>query len=517
MSAPVRLRFAAFLLVALALSRGAPAQTLDTGLESSPRQALQEFLTLTADGRYADAARLLAEPPEGAPSREVLARQLRAVIDNHVEFDLERVSADPQGNVDDGLEPGIDEIARVPVPGGSEGIRMKRTAEGRWEFSPGTLQRLPRWYEALPDRWIRDRLPEPLLRPGPRHLLRWQWLALPGIALASLLLGVLLAFVLRALLGRLARRTPTEFDDAMVVRLHAPMTLLVSTGIAHEMLSWLMLTPTAAGFVGQGTKAFAIAAVFWAGLRTVDLGIEAIRSSSVATRRPQTLALLPLASRVSKLLLAALAALTILQGLGFPVASVIAGLGIGGLAVALAAQKTVENMFGSVMLSVDQPFRPGDFVKIENYLGHVESVGMRSTRLRTLDRTLVTMPNGSLSELKIESYAARDRIRMYAVLPLVYSTTPEQMRAVLRDIETLVGEHPMRFQEEPARVFFMQFGLHSLDVEVVAFFNTSDWSEFRGIRQELLLQIMEIVQRHGSAFALPTRTVHLTDGRKDAS
>jgi MscS family membrane protein len=217
--------------------------------------------------------------------------------------------------------------------------------------------------------------------------------------------------------------------------------------------------------------------------------------------------LIPLGRRVVKVLVVAMAAIAILSELGYPVASLVAGLGIGGLALALAAQKTVENLFGAFSIGVDQPFREGDFVKIEDFVGTVEAVGLRSTQFRTLDRTLITIPNGRLADMRVESFAARDRIRLFCVLGLVYSTTPAQMRAILAELERLLRAHE-KIWPDSLTVRFREFAASSLDIEIMAWFQTQDWNEFLAIRQELFLGFMDLVERAGSSFAFPTRTIH---------
>jgi MscS family membrane protein len=193
------------------------------------------------------------------------------------------------------------------------------------------------------------------------------------------------------------------------------------------------------------------------------------------------------------------------------VASLLAGLGIGGIALALAAQKTVENLFGSVAIGVDQPFRVGDMVKVEDVQGWVESIGMRSTRIRTLDRTLVSFPNGKLADTRCENIQVRDRLRLYANLALSYGTTAAQMRAVLSGIEAALRSHP-RISADPPMVRFTELKESVLNVEVNAWFATQDWLEFTVLRQELYLRFMEVVEQSGASFAFPTRTVRLLPG-----
>jgi MscS family membrane protein len=211
----------------------------------------------------------------------------------------------------------------------------------------------------------------------------------------------------------------------------------------------------------------------------------------------------------------ALGAVSVLASLGYPVAGLLAGLGVGGLALALAFQKTGEHLFGSIALAVDQPFRVGDFVKVEDFVGTVETIGLRSTRFRTLDRTLIAIPNGLLADMRLESFTARDRMRLACTVGLVYGTTAAQMRQVLEGLESVLRAHP-KIWSEAVVVRFKELAAYSLDIEVMAWFETPEWSEFQLIRQEVLLQFMDVVERAGTSFAFPTRTVHVV-GDKTAA
>ena len=187
---------------------------------------------------------------------------------------------------------------------------------------------------------------------------------------------------------------------------------------------------------------------------------------------------------------------------------VIAGLGIGGLALALAAQKTVENLFGAFAIGFDQPIREGDFVEIDGIKGSVETIGLRSTRVRTLDRTVVCFPNGRLAEMRTENYAARDRLRFFVVLGLTYGTSAAQMRQILAGVDAELRAQP-KFHADGSSVRFKALSESSLDLEITAYFATTVWDEFTLLRQELLLRLLEIVEGAGAELAFPTRTVLL--------
>ena len=198
--------------------------------------------------------------------------------------------------------------------------------------------------------------------------------------------------------------------------------------------------------------------------------------------------------------------------LGVPVYGIIAGLGVGGLAIALAAQPTVENLIGGLSLFADKPIRVGDVCKYGDAVGTVEAIGIRSARIRGVDRTLTTIPNAALAKMPIVNLTRRDQMLIQTVIGLRYETKPEQLRYVLVKLEELLLGHP-RVDPNPARARFIGFGASSVDIEVFAYVMTRDWAEFLGIRQDILLRIMDLVEQAGAAFAFPSRTLYLGSDR----
>ncbi|WP_242360885.1 MULTISPECIES: mechanosensitive ion channel family protein, partial [unclassified Anaeromyxobacter] len=359
--------------------------------------------------------------------------------------------------------------------------------------------------------FFEEHLPAPLLAEGPRGLLWWQWLALPALFLLAVILGSLLGWLTRLVLGHLAARTRTTWDDVLLERVAAPLTALWAIAVVTVLQSWLALPEGPELVLHHLLRAATYLAFFWAGFRSVNVAFAVMAASPWTRASPSLAGMLPVGRKVSKVVLLALGVVAVMNELGFQVASLLAGLGIGGIALALAAQKTVENLFGSLSIGVDQPFRTGDFIKVEDVLGTVENIGMRSTRIRTLDRTIVTIPNGKLADLRTETFAPRDRIRLLANLGLAYATTAAQLREVLAGIEGLLRAHP-KIWPDAVSVRFTALGESALNVEVVAWFQTADFGEFTAIRQDLLLGFMEVVERAGTSFAFPTRTLHLVDG-----
>lgn len=488
----------------------APLPAAEVVAPDSPRASMTRFVELARSGEYGDAAAYLDLSDAQRPDAAQLARRLKAVLDTQVWFKVEALSPKPWGEPSDKL-PGVLEIGTIHGASGKEPVRLVRRAfpdGARWIFSRNTVERTDEWYGRLRDRWLREYLPERLLRTGPHELLWWQWIALPVVFLLSIGAGNVLGYLSRLALGQVVARTKTEWDDALLRRLGGPLTLLWAVVAVDLVLPRLALYPPGEAFMGRVITAGFYVALFWCVERGIDIAAARALEKPQNQANPAARSLIPLGARASKVALVAIAAIAALSALGYPVASLLAGLGIGGVAIALAAQKTVENLFGSLSIGVDQPFRVGDFITVDGLVtGTVESIGLRSTRIRTLDRTLVTIPNGKLADMRVESYAPRDRIRLLVTLPLDRRAGPAAVRAVLEGARAYFKEHPKAFVERS--VSLAKIGEGSLDVEVVAWFQTTSWDEFLVLREEAILALLDVVEKAGTRLAYPTRTLHL--------
>ena len=524
-------------LLALALCAGAPAwgqappaPTPDTEAtavaapepevaEDSPRASLQAFLDLGHKGEWEKAARYVTLPQDRKAEGPVLAERLKAVLNTHVWFDLEQISPRSEGNLDDGLSRNVERIAKIPVgEERTQPVYMVRRpdpdneGEHYWAFSPHTVGRINSWYDQLPDRWIREYLIdaglEPLLRKGPFGLLWWQWLAVPLLALVAWAAGRLLGSVTRTILARVFARTATAWDDRLLKRVGPPLTLAWGLGIFYAALPRLSLTAEADAVFRSLLAAGVVLVLFSALWRSMGVLVEFLLTRPWALESASTRNLLTIGSNLAKGAVVGLGVVAVLSALGYPVTTLLAGLGIGGLAFAFGAQKTVENLFGSISLAVDQPFRVGDFVKVEDFVGTVEDIGLRSTRFRTLDRTVISIPNGQLSDQRLETFAARDRMRLATTIGVEYGTTHAQMLEVIEGFERVLREHE-KIWPDAMVVKFKEFGASSLDIEIMAWFQVPTWGDFQQCRQEVLLGFMKVVEDAGTAFAFPTQTLHV--------
>jgi len=482
----------------------------------SPRASVAAYLDAARQGKWEEAARYLSLPADRKSDGPKLAEELKAVLDRYLWLDLEQISAEPGGQTDDSLPAGVDQLGEIPIGDGrSQPVRVIRTHDDVgtfWAFSRNTVRSIDGWYDSLEGRWIREHLDSyglaRLLLPGPFDIEWWQWIALPLFFIGAWVLGRILGTITRTILSRLFARTETTWDDQLLARVGPPLTFAWGLGVFYAALPALSLAAPAERLLHHLIAAGAVIAVFWALWRSVNVLAEILITFPWAASSPSARNLLTIGSNLSKGAIAFAGAVAVLNAFGYPVATLLAGLGIGGLAFAFGAQKTVENLFGSISLAVDQPFRVGDFVKVEDFVGTVEDIGLRSTRFRTLDRTLISIPNGNLSGQRLESFAARDRMRLATTIGVEYGTTHDQMMQVLEGFERVLREHP-KIWPDAMVVKFKEFGASSLDIEIMAWFQVPTWGDFQLCRQEVLLGFMKVVEDAGTAFAFPTRTVHL--------
>jgi MscS family membrane protein len=378
----------------------------------------------------------------------------------------------------------------------------------RWVFSSATVASVNGWYDNLGAPWLRDHLPPALMREGFLRVFYWQWiglaLALPVLVLFSWLVGG----TLRGLLTRVSARTETDWDDLLVEHLRGPFRLWLSALAAPPLLGLLELNARLSAFVDDAARGLVLIALFWGLLRVIRLGQLRIENKAwEAGQGAQARTLVPLLGNILRVTLAIVALLVALSQFGYPVGTLLAGLGIGGIAVALAGQKTVEHLFGSVSLAADRAFRVGDWVRAGATEGTVERIGLRSTSFRTMERTVVRIPNGRLADERIETFGERDRIALKADVDLTYDTPGAVIQQIRDELEATLRAHE-KIWPEAVHVHVEAFTESAIRLKVLAWFETQDFNEFRMIRHDMLLAFMRVVEANGSSFAFPSRTVY---------
>lgn len=478
----------------------------------TPREALAGYFEAWRAGRFDLAAHYLdlsglppsAQAAEGAR----LARRLNLALLRIAWVDLDEVSNEPLGTPEAGVPDDEERFLVATVHGRTVDARLNHRWDPDlghvWLVSSQTVAGIDRLYDRFGFGWLGDRAPVAFFSVSFAGLQLWQWLGM----LVALGLGWLASRWLGrwavGMAGRLAARTAASWDDALVRALDGPAALVVWALLLFAVSPAFGLAPEARRAAFVVFRLLMAAGVGWLLLRLVDATADHLRAASPDNR--VGVGFLPIFVRFAKALIVALLALVVLDVVGINVVGVLAGLGLGGVAVAFAAQKTLENMFGAASIAGDRPFQVGDFVTIGSDTGTVEDVGFRSTRLRTLARTVVTIPNGVVAAGRVENFSARDRILYNPTVGLVYGTRAAQIRAIRDGIARILATHP-RVHQPDHRVRFRSFGESALNLEVVCWVATRDFLEYLEVAEELNLAIAEVVEREGSAFAFPTRTV----------
>jgi MscS family membrane protein len=499
---------------------GAPNVPEDELDRSVPRISMQGYLVACREGDYELAAQFLSLQPvrksERAEKGPVLARQLKVVLDRTLWVDLEALSNEPAGHQEDQLSASRDFVGRIETGRGPVDVLLQRIKreDGApvWKIASTTVARIPGLYEEFGYGALGEILPTPFFEVRMLEVELWQWICLLLLVAVAYGLSWLAGVAVLRLSRPLIERSETRSDDELVQATVGPFRLVVFVILFSAGTAPLGLSVLVQGVLRSLEQAAFLVAVTWFLLRIVDLIADlAARRLTEQGLVPAT-QFVPLGRKTLKVLLAIFAALAVLDVFGVNVTAIIAGLGIGGLAIALAAQKTIENLFGGVTLLADRPVAVGDCCRFGDKIGTVEEIGLRSTRIRTLDRTIVTVPNAEFSALHLENFAKRDVIRVYTMIGVRYETTPDQLRYLLAELRSMLLAHP-KVSPDPARVRFVNFGAYSLDLELFAYVLTSDWNEFLTIREDIFLRTMDIVERAGTGFAFPSQTTYL--GRDD--
>ncbi len=461
----------------------------DTLGRDTPRGTLFGFMDAARKGNFDLAALYLNTPLRDQAAAE-LAQQLYVVLDTRLPARMLEVSDKPDGSRPNPLKPDQDVIGTVAAGDGQLDIlveRVNRGPAGRvWVFSSRTLEAIPAVYDEIHMVPVERVLPAWLMRPRVVGIRLFDWLAF----------FIVLPLLYRAF-GLMQSRAHVPGAARLTVLAIAIRVILRSVDL--PLIERQFWTATSGLML--------VAALVWFGFMLGAFG-ERYLLKRLDRSHGDTASLLRLGRRTVDVLWVVAGLLLVLRYYGIDATAALAGLGIGGIAVALSAQKTLENVIGGVSIIFDGAVRIGDAVKIGTTAGTVEYVGLRSTRIRTLDRTLLTIPNGQIATLNIETLSERDKYWFHHFIGITYDATPDQLVALSGDIRDVLRRHA-RADDASIRVRIVRFTASSIEIEISVYLFAQHWDDFLEQQEALLLDIMRSVAGHGAAFAFPTQTLHV--------
>ncbi len=487
---------------------GSPSDVLG---RSTPRSTVLGFLRDARKGDDEAAAQYLNTPLRGKAAAK-LARQLFVTLDRRLPARLNEVSDRPEGSQAFLTRPDEDLVGTIRTENGDVNIIVEKVARGKngsvWLFSAKTLDAVPDLFREAETISVEQALPGFLVHTRVLQIALFEWLAfcfgLPALYLLTVFLNRVLSFCVGSLHRRLSKR-PNLPDPVLVPN---PVRLLLVAMTIRWTLSRIALPLLARQFWSTTVKTIIVAACVWLCIRLTGWIEDAGCRRLERINQTGATSILRLGRRTIDLLIIFVGVLTELHFFGVNLNAALAGLGVGGIAVALAAQKTLENVIGGTSIIFDKAVKVGDLLTVGASQGFVEYIGLRSTRLRTFDRTVVCVPNGQLATVPLENFARRDKFWFHPNVNLRYETTAAMMRSIVGGIAELLAAHSL-IDKSSVRVHLIRFATSSLEVEIFAYVFARDWVHFLDIQQDLLLRVMEVVEMAGSRMALPAQTTYL--------
>ncbi len=338
----------------------------------------------------------------------------------------------------------------------------------------------------------------------------WVYAAAFGAILAGFIAKKIVSMILNRFL-KAAKKTRFQLDDVLIGATIKPAewgALLGGLFIALNVLPVPTEPVNIRRFIQAVTSGFSIALVIWFSIRLVDGLMELWTRKAAETDTKLDDQLVPIVRRSAKVFLFIIGLVLVLQNMGYSVGSLLAGLGIGGVALAMASKDTVANLFGSLVIFLDKPFQIGDWIELNDIEGTVEVVGLRTTRVRTFANSLITIPNMMFTTEAINNWSRMKKRRIKMSLGVTYSTAPDQLNNLVNKIREIV-EADDNILNDFYLVNFDNFGPSSLDILVYCFTVTTNWAEFLQAKQELMLRIMHVVEEMGLSFAFPSRSIYV--------
>jgi MscS family membrane protein len=484
-----------------------PEDQFDRG---TPRRTTEGFIAAVDAGdfekaaNYLDLRNLRGEATEYTGAQ--LARRLYVISKRGEWTEVGDFIDDPAGRAADGLPDYRDSIGFVKHEGEDVQLFLQLVPRGDgvsiWKVSNASVSLIPDLYETYGYSESVEDLRRALPQVSFLGFELFKWILLVGVGILTYITVFLIALLVRRMLG-----DPQSPSHRQIFR------FLAVPGAIGVMVLVMNLT---ADSLGRGATAetigemspIPILVTVWVMFSGLNLIFEIYSDRLYQNNRPGAVVLLRPAANAIKLLVALGAVLLWLDNIGVNITTLLAGLGVGGVAVALALQKPMEDVFGAVTLYSQQPIRIGDFCRVGTVLGTIEEIGLRTTRLRTLNDTVIAVPNSKIASEPIDNISARQKIRYRPTLRLRYDTTPEQLQQILEGIRELLSSHE-RVLEDSRRVRFKEFGDDALKIEVNAYLNTTEWGEYLRLAEELNIRIMEIIARAGTSLALPSQVLHV--------
>jgi MscS family membrane protein len=438
-----------------------------------------------------------------------LARKLFIVADRSMLVDYAEISNDPQGHTEDGLPSYRDRITTIKTSEGPVDILMQRVPRGDgvfiWKLSNATVARIPALDEEFGYGPIGDRLSLMFPQYYLKGLELWQW----AMLLVLTAIAVVTAYIITWILFKLVRLYRKERTAAAQKFINGPLRFLMFVLLFRSTFD--LIAPSLEAQAYFEAKTFLTVAIIWFVMGIVDLVMSRIAESMSRRGQADATVLLKPARTAVKLTVIIIGVVTWLDNMGYQVTTLVAGLGVGGVAVAFAAQRSLENLIGSIMIYSSQPVHVGDLCVFAGKLGVVEEIGLRATRLRTLERTVVHIPNAKFSTDIIENLTQRDKILYRTRLRLSLQTTSVQMKEVLDQLRSYLKRHEI-IDEEASRVRFLEFGEYAQEVELYAYIKTVDFVEYLQHREDINLNIREIMEAAGIELVVPANKTYF-EGR----
>jgi MscS family membrane protein len=502
-------------------AKAEPAAPIDPLGRTTPRGAVMGLLKCSESEDYETAARYLQPTPGQETNLVQRAKELYA-LHGRFKGSVGLLSDDPNGSVEPGLPPGEVRAGVLAVGGTTLDVILVRVDDPEsgkiWLVSKETVAKIPTLYAQMNTQapTLADRI-VPAALTG-RRLLRMslaQWVEWLLSIPISWLLAWLLTFLLSAPERIRHNLQKLPFRPVCETRHGMPLKCILAI-LLHGVFVYLLGPPLLYRVYYLRFLATLLIACFLWLLSTIT-----DRSFEHAVNRTRTQhgggeSILIVMQRLTRIMLLIIASVAALSLFGIDVKTTLAGLGIGGLAIALAAQKTLENLIGGVSLLMDKAVRVGDFCQIGDQLGTVEDIGLRSLKLRTLDQNLSVVPNGSLAQMQFQNMARRSKLLINQTFSLRIETQAEQLRFVVDRVQSMLDQHPA-IEPGSCRVRVTSFVGAAFQMELFAYGKTGDWAEFTAIRQDVILKIAEIVEASGTRFAAPTQLTYLSkDKRVDA-